>query len=96
MNLRKLAKGQECQVRYPGVCNFNRETTVLAHYRLSGLCGTGLKPPDLLGSWTCSSCHDLIDGRTSIVGMMTRDSIRLAHAEGVLRTIDQLSRQGKL
>jgi Protein of unknown function (DUF1364) len=50
MNLRKLAKGMECQVRLPG-CNFDPETTVLAHYRLAGTCGIGIKPPDLLGAW---------------------------------------------
>lgn len=60
--LRNLARGQECMLRIPGVCNFNTETTVLAHIRL----GTGLsqKPPDTCGVWACSSCHDVIDGRT--------------------------------
>ncbi|HCB7200209.1 TPA: DUF1364 family protein [Escherichia coli] len=32
-NLRKEARGRECQVRIYGVCNGNPETTVLAHYR---------------------------------------------------------------
>ncbi|MWQ11334.1 nuclease domain-containing protein, partial [Glaesserella parasuis] len=27
IDLRKEAKGRECQVRLPGVCNFNAETT---------------------------------------------------------------------
>ena len=31
MNLRKLAKGRDCQVRLPGICNGNPETVVLAH-----------------------------------------------------------------
>ncbi|VEI70653.1 82 prophage-derived uncharacterized protein ybcO [Serratia quinivorans] len=39
-NLRKEAKGRDCQVRMPGICNFNPETTVLAHYRMAGTCGT--------------------------------------------------------
>lgn len=29
-NLRKEAKGRECQVRLPGICNGNNETVVLA------------------------------------------------------------------
>lgn len=33
-NLRKEARGRECQVRIYGVCNGNPETTVLAHYRM--------------------------------------------------------------
>ena len=44
--IRKLAKGQPCQVRILGVCNHKPETTVLAHYRLSDVCGTGAKPPE--------------------------------------------------
>lgn len=36
-NLRKEARGRECQVRLVGVCNHNPETVVLAHYRMAGL-----------------------------------------------------------
>ncbi|MFO5541033.1 nuclease domain-containing protein, partial [Klebsiella pneumoniae] len=43
-NLRKEARGRECTVRIPGHCNGNPETSVLAHYRLAGTCGTGCKP----------------------------------------------------
>ncbi|HBB1356564.1 nuclease domain-containing protein, partial [Escherichia coli] len=41
-NLRKEARNRECQVRIYGVCNGNPETTVLAHYRMAGICGTGM------------------------------------------------------
>ncbi|HBA8399852.1 TPA: DUF1364 domain-containing protein [Escherichia coli] len=66
-NLRKEARGRECQVRIYGVCNGNPETTVLAHYRMAGVCGTGMKPDDLIGAWACSACHDEIDRRTHFV-----------------------------
>jgi Protein of unknown function (DUF1364) len=95
MNLRKLAKGMECQVRLAGICNNNPETTVLAHYRLAGTCGMGIKPPDLLGAWACSSCHDAIDGRSRDI-RLDRFDFRFAHAEGVLRTLYQLTKLGKL
>ena len=49
-NLRKAARGRECQVRIPGVCNGNPETSVLAHIRIAGLCGTSIKPPDLIAT----------------------------------------------
>ncbi len=62
--LTKAARGRECQVRIPGVCNGNPETTVLAHYRLAGTCGVGKKPHDLQGAWCCSACHDACDGRS--------------------------------
>ena len=50
-DLRKAARGRECQVRIPGVCNGNPETSVLAHIRLAA----------------CSACHDEIDRRTHFV-----------------------------
>ena len=81
--LTKLARGRECQVRLP-CCNYNVETTVLAHYRLAGTCGAGMKPNDLQGAWACSACHDEIDRRTR---NFDNDFVRLAHAEGVFRTI---------
>lgn len=92
MNLRKLAKGMDCQVRIPGICNGNPETVVLAHYRLSGTCGTGIKPPDIQGAWACSECHDYIDGRKK--NDMHRDYFRRLHAEGVMRTQYELIKRG--
>lgn len=94
MNLRKLARSQLCMIRLPGICNGDRETTVLAHYRLAGYCGTGMKPPDVLGAWACSSCHDAVDGR--VQKDLERDYVRLAHAEGCLRTIAALADTGAL
>ena len=96
MDLRKLAKGRECQVRIPRHCNHNPETTVLAHYRLAGLCGIGMKPDDMIGAWACSECHRICDGGKTD---HDRQAVRLMHAEGVMRTmaqIRQLKREGGL
>lgn len=90
--LTKLARGRECTVRLP-CCNHNPETTVLAHYRLAGTCGVGMKPNDLQGAWACSACHDEIDRRTRL---FEHEFVRLAHAEGVIRTIDILVREEKI
>lgn len=89
-NLRKEAKGRECQVRIVGVCNGNPETVVLAHYRMCGLNGVGMKPNDIFGAWACSA----VDGR--IKTDYSRDELRLAHAEGVFRTLNTLIKEGKL
>lgn len=62
--LRELARGKPCMVRVPGICNSNPETTVLAHIRRGNVAGMGQKPPDTCAVWACSSCHDLIDGRS--------------------------------
>ena len=87
--LTKEARGRECTVRLP-CCNHNPETTVLAHYRLAGTCGVGMKPNDLQGAWACSACHDEIDRRTR---NFDNEFVRLAHAEGVIRTIDILIKE---
>ncbi|HEB0102979.1 TPA: DUF1364 domain-containing protein [Serratia marcescens] len=91
--LTKEARGRECQVRIPGVCNFNPETTVLAHYRLAGTCGTAIKPDDTQAAWACSACHDEVDRRTSLIDA---NDARLMHAEGVMRTQEILRKEGKL
>lgn len=92
-NLRKEAKGRECQVRLPGICNGNPETTVLAHFRMAGICGTGMKPNDLFGAWCCSSCHDEIDRRTR---KTDADYAKLSFLEGVIRTQATLMSEGKV
>ena len=94
MNLRSLARGQDCQVRIPGVCNHDPATTVLAHIRMACVSGMGLKAPDILGAHACSSCHDATDGRTQTE--FSRDALRLYHLEGMARTIAKLIADGKI
>lgn len=83
------ARGRGCQVRLPSICNHNSETVVLAHVRLSGISGFGMKAPSVLGSWTCSSCHAYCDSHHD-------DKTMAAFAEGVYRTIAQLVKEGKI
>jgi hypothetical protein len=92
MKLRKEARGRECMVRLIGICNHNPETTVLAHIRMPGISGIGMKADDLLGAWACSSCHDAIDRRSHTD--LDRDYVRLAHLEGMARTITILRKEG--
>lgn len=89
----KAAKGRDCQVRLVG-CPNDTQTVVLAHYRLAGTCGVGIKPNNLQGAWCCSYCHDIVDGRRNI--NLSREEARLYHAEGVFRTIDTLISEGVL
>ena len=79
-------------MRLPGVCNHNSETVVLAHYRLAGVSGMGMKSPDIIGAWACSACHDAIDRRDHT--NLERDFVRLAHLDGMVRTIAQLVKEG--
>ena len=87
MNLRDAARNRPCMIRVPGHCDGGGETTVLAHYRLSGVSGMGFKAPDLLGSWSCAPCHAYVDGQHT-------DTAKAMHLEGMVRTINQLIKEG--
>lgn len=86
-----LAKGQDCTIRLPG-CPNNTETTVAAHLRMAGICGAGIKPPDTCAAWADSYCHDRVDGRVKT--NIPWPELRMAHAEGVMRTLHKLDRMG--
>ena len=85
--LTKSARGEHCQVRIPDICNFNPETTVLAH--LNGG-GAGMKHSDIHGAYCCSDCHDAIDGRAYRIAtedyVYNREDLKLMHLEGMVRT----------
>lgn len=81
---RQAAKGRECTIRVPGVCERTNETVVLCHYRLAGTNGMGEKPHDSQAAFGCHACHDAVDGRRTSV--YSKTELRLMHAEGVLRT----------
>lgn len=85
MNLRRAAKGRACLIRIAG-CRGDGTTTVLCHYRLAGTSGIAFKPDDRQAAFGCDYCHDVVDGRRKAPPGYTRDQVRLAHCEGVLRT----------
>lgn len=88
----KSARGQECQVRVPGVCNYDSSTTVLAH--LNGA-GVGRKKVNIHGAYSCFDCHAWLDGGYVQTGHLrsTRD---LYHLEGVIRTQELMIEMGIL
>lgn len=95
MNLRQLAKGQPCQIRVPGVCNFDPDTTVLCHLRMAGITGMGMKASDILGAWGCAACHRYVDthgmdGRTALLEGMARTQAMLI-ANGYITEAERLT-----
>lgn len=92
--LRKLAKGQACQVRIPNICNFDTTTTVLAHIRRGNVAGAGQKPVDLCGVWACSDCHSCVDGR--IKSPYSREQLDSFILGGLCRTLTAISAQLKI
>lgn len=98
-DLPAIAKGKPCQIRLPGCHGWAIDTTVLAHCRLAGTCGIGLKPPDTNGAWGCRHCHDIVDGRRKfeVYGMEEARAqmiVALALRDGVLRTLYELHQLG--
>lgn len=80
--LRKSAKGQECQVRLPGVCSWDDSQTVLAHVGKDS--GMGMKASDIEATFACGNCHAVMDGQVN--HNFERDFVRLAMLEGAERT----------
>jgi hypothetical protein len=87
----KSARGKECQIRIPGVCNHRPATTVFCH--LNG--GGGTKHLSIHGAYGCSDCHDLVDGRTQSDVYDGMD-IKWMHYEGMVRTQKIMVKEGIL
>lgn len=90
--IRKSAQDKPCDVRLPGICNFDNSTTVAAHIRIAGVTGVGMKPSDLLTVRACSACHDVMDGRVKTD--FNPDFIRMCVYEGHLRTLIEYEKEG--
>ncbi|MHA7916022.1 nuclease domain-containing protein [Alloalcanivorax xenomutans] len=86
------AGGAACELRLPGHCNWNPETTVACHLRLPGVAGTALKPSDLLTVRGCSACHDVIDGRA--MTDISRGELDRFILEAFCRTLLAYEREG--
>jgi hypothetical protein len=93
----KSARGQDCQIRIPGVCNHDPETTVFAHLPGGGM---GAKQSDIHGAYACSDCHFWLDGGYTSSQLdqpqYTRNDKQLAHFEGMFRTQTLMIENGVL
>lgn len=93
--IRKAARGEDCTLLIPGVCNFNPETVVLCHSNvLEDGKGMGLKAPDTEACFGCSSCHDILDGRAPMPPWMSAKTLRIAFLRARHRTHEILRRKG--
>lgn len=90
------AKGEDCTLRIPGVCNHNPETTVFAHMNGGGM---GYKHHDIHGCYACSACHAWVDGEwTKGVPFYPTDDLKRAvensHYRAVFETQSKLIQKG--
>lgn len=74
--LLKMAQGEPCLLRVPGVCNGNSDTVVAAHSN-SAKHGKGkaMKAHDFYSVFSCAACHFWLD-----VGAATREEKEAAFA----------------
>lgn len=81
--LRDTAKGQPCMIRIPGVCCFDKSTTVLCHTNGAGV---ALKSDDMEAAFGCRDCHAAVDGKPTVAHGYTDDEILLMFLVGCVRT----------
>lgn len=93
--IRDSAKGEDCTVRIIGACNFDPTTTVWSHIpSLDGGRGMQMKSLDLAGCYSCSSCHDVVDGRKRLPPGATQESVQLDWHRGHMRSLVRLRQKG--
>lgn len=88
--LRASARLEDCTLNFPGVCNYDATTTVLAHLPFDG--GMGTKSTDLSSCYACSACHDLIDGRAGVSRSVIEDydyRLRIANQKTLKRFLEK-------
>lgn len=93
---RKAAKGEDCTVCFPG-CPNARETTVLAHLRMYGGGGMGIKPHDSEAVLADDYCHNLLDGRTRLIPELRQEVNWHEYiARALIRTLRRQREKGVL
>jgi len=89
--IRKSARDEECTLRLPGVCNYDKATTVWAHSnRSSDGKGMGKKADDSRGAYACYSCHCTYDRQQKRPAGMTLDFVEEAFSKAMLLSTEIL------
>lgn len=88
--IRKSARGEDCSLRL-GNCSSN-ETVILAHIGRNR--GTGIKCADYMAVYSCSNCHDIIDGR--VKSEFTKDELNSEKLRALEETQGKLVNKGLL
>jgi len=89
--VRDSARGESCTVQIAGVCNYDDQTTILAHLPDESN-GMGKKADDISACYACSCCHDAIDKRITSIELETDREWYLRRA--MVRTWRRLVEKG--
>ena len=89
------ARGEDCQVRYIGICTYDPEKTIWSHCR-HGAAGRGkaIKALDIAGAYACTACDQLYDGQIKRPDGITREQADLEWFMGHIRSLVILSKKG--
>lgn len=90
--IRKSAREETCQIRYPG-CHTINAVWCHANGSAAGK-GMGMKSDDELGSYGCQFCHDVYDRRRRAPEGYTRADVEVAFWEGHARSLRILKAKG--
>lgn len=94
-SIRDSARGEQCQVRLPGICTGDPETTIWSHARwLDAGRGKGTKAVDAAGAYACTACDAAYDGQRRPPPGYTRDDIDRDWCMGHFRSLVILARKG--
>lgn len=93
--IRESARGEDCQVRIPGICAFDPDYTIWSHSPLMAAGkGRSIKSLDVCGAYCCTSCDAVLDRQVKAPSGMTREEVEIAWHEGHLRSLVILSQKG--
>jgi hypothetical protein len=84
------ARGEPCTLNIAGVCSYDNETTVVCHLP-DGSGGSNRLTGPLSIAFGCSECHDVLDGRTTVLVAEDREFYM---RRGQSRTINRLIEMG--
>lgn len=88
------ARGEDCQVRYIGICTHDPEKTIWSHARHgAGGRGKSIKGLDIAGAYACTACDAAYDQMTG-AKHMTREELDLDWFMGHLRSLVILKEKG--
>lgn len=85
------AKGENCTLSIPGVCNYDPDTVVFCHHN-DGTGGSNKFTGPLTGGYGCYSCHQIIDGRDDKT--WHKPDIEFFKRRSMIRTINRLIEKG--
>lgn len=91
------ARGEQCTLRLPGICNRNPETTVWAHSNTpegGKARGKKLEIVDHIGAYACDCCHMVYDRQHSRPPGMTKEYVDARFEQGRIESEQKLKEKG--